>query len=59
LRLDAPTLDLAPFATGPTSPPPRSGATLIDDGARARLLLFGGSDAAGMLGDTWELSVTP
>jgi MYXO-CTERM domain-containing protein len=38
------------------SPPVRSGHALAYDGARGRLLVFGGSGASGFLGDTWTLS---
>ena len=38
------------------SPPTaRSGATLIHDSARQRMLLFGGQNDGGLLGDLWEL----
>jgi Galactose oxidase, central domain len=41
---------------GPTVPPPaRSGAELLPDRARNRVLLFGGKDASGVRGDLWEL----
>jgi len=52
-----PDLALVPFETGSVLPPPRSGATLINDGER-RQLLFGGRNVDGELADIWELSPT-
>lgn len=44
----------AGFAPVPaTGPSPRTGAALAYDEARARLVLFGGSDFNGLMGDTW------
>jgi hypothetical protein len=40
---------------GMDAPPARSGAELIADPARGRLLLFGGWDGSRALGDVWEL----
>jgi hypothetical protein len=40
-----------------TAPAGRSGATLIDDPAGGRVVLFGGRTAKGGLADTWELSL--
>jgi hypothetical protein len=40
-------------------PATRSGATLIDDPTRGRLLLFGGVNGDGALDDLWELSGAP
>ena len=37
----------------------RSGATLIADPARGRLLLFAGQDRDGRLGDLWVLAGAP
>jgi hypothetical protein len=37
-------------------PPPRSGAEVIADPSRGRLLLFGGRDADGAMNDLWELT---
>jgi hypothetical protein len=42
----------APAGAGPSG---RSGAALIGDGARGRLLLFGGRTKDGELGDLWQL----
>ncbi len=53
--LDAQNLTLRPFEFD-AAPPGRSAATLVDDVERARLLLFGGKDASGVLGDLWEFS---
>lgn len=54
------TLDLATMrwqAGAPSGdrPPARSGATLVADVTRGRLLLFGGTDGAGALHDLWQL----
>jgi hypothetical protein len=46
---------LTPFAASP-APPARAGATFIVDAQRDRLLLYGGKNADGVLGDIWELS---
>jgi len=54
-RLDLPTLgwsELAPAGDGPVA---RSGATLIADTERSRLLLFGGKDGSGEFADLWQL----
>jgi len=40
-------------------PAARSGAELIADPERGRLLLFGGRDADGAMHDTWELRLPP
>jgi hypothetical protein len=45
-----------PLEAGGTPPPGRAGAEAIVDAARDRILVFGGRDAGGALGDTWELS---
>jgi hypothetical protein len=52
--LDPAELQMSPMDVLGTSPPERSGATLIDGGPRA--LLFGGQDSEGLLGDTWALA---
>ena len=39
------------------APPGRSGAELVRDAERGRLLLFGGKGADGAFGDLWELSL--
>jgi hypothetical protein len=41
--------------TGEASPPGRSGAELIHDPARSRLLLFGGRNGDGAMADLWAL----
>jgi hypothetical protein len=41
---------------GNGQPPARSGAELIADPTRGRLLLFGGRDADGVMDDLWELT---
>ncbi len=56
--IDPIALTMAPVDAA-SPPPTRSGATLIDDPARARLLLFGGTNQDGLLADLWELSPTP
>ena len=54
--IDPVSLELtAADATGPR-PPARSGATLIGDPTRGRLLLFGGLNDDGALADLWELA---
>ncbi|MEX2548212.1 MAG: hypothetical protein WD830_10550, partial [Chloroflexota bacterium] len=56
--IDPATLALTPFeASG--APSPRSGATVINDALRGRMLLFGGKNADGELADLWELSPLP
>ena len=52
--IDESTLDLQAFNAG-GAPPVRSAATLIADPARHRVLLFGGENEGGLIGDTWEL----
>jgi hypothetical protein len=43
--------NLVPAAARPTA---RAGAAMATDRARGRVVLFGGADATGVLGDTWE-----
>ncbi len=50
--------DLVPFSASGDPPPARSAATLINDAARGRYLLFGGMNADGVLDDLWELGAT-
>ena len=50
--LDPLTLELAAIEANP-GPVGRSGATLIDDSPRARLVLFGGRSADGLVDDLW------
>jgi hypothetical protein len=52
--IDEQTLELRPLS-GSVAPTARSGATLIADGKRHRVLLFGGIGAAGTLADLWQL----
>ena len=49
--------DAAPIepVAGGRAPGGRSGATLISDAERDRVLLFGGRDAGGAFDDTWQL----
>jgi protein phosphatase len=54
--IDAGTLELTPIEAG-LAPTARSGATLIEDPERGRLVLFGGSTDDGLLGDLWELAL--
>lgn len=54
--IDPQNLALGPTEVGP-GPTARAGATLIRDPARSRLLLFGGTNADGALGDLWELGL--
>lgn len=42
---------------GGLPPAPRSGAELIADDARGRLLLFGGRDSGAAFGDLWQLAL--
>jgi hypothetical protein len=39
-----------------TGPPPRSGAELVADAERGRILMFGGKAGASVLADLWELT---
>jgi Galactose oxidase, central domain len=48
--------DAIPLEIGDGGPPGRSGAELVVDAGRDRLLLFGGLGTDGALADTWELS---
>ena len=54
--IDPHTLALAPLEVGP-GPTARAGATLTRDLARNRLLLFGGTNDDGVLGDLWEFGL--
>jgi len=56
LRLDASTMGFVSLTPGGTPPAARSGATLIADPARARLLLFGGLGDE-PFADVWELDI--
>ncbi len=44
---------------GALRPPARSGAELIADPARGRMLLFGGRDGPTAFGDLWQLTLPP
>ena len=46
-------------AVADDSPPGRSGAEMVVDGTRARVLLFGGLGEGGVLADVWELTGDP
>lgn len=48
--------DATPLVVQGALPPGRSGAELIVDERRTRILLFGGLGADGVLADTWELA---
>jgi hypothetical protein len=54
-RVDDESLSLNPLDAG-LGPTARSGATLINDDARSRMLLFGGLNEESALDDLWELS---
>ena len=51
--------DATPLIVDGVVPPGRSGAELILDASRNRILLFGGLGAEGVLADTWELVGDP
>lgn len=51
--------DARPLAVDGVGPPGRSGAELIVDAGRDRILLFGGLGSDGALADTWELAGDP
>lgn len=53
--IEASSLEISQFDQGEVAPSARSGATLITDRARGRVLLFGGVNSDGALGDLWEL----
>ena len=53
--IDATTLAVVEVTADGSWPRARSGATLIDDPAGGRVLLFGGRNADGAMADTWEL----
>jgi len=42
---------------GVAGPSPRSGAELVADPERGRVLLFGGKSGASVFGDLWELTL--
>jgi hypothetical protein len=46
----------APLPVSGSAPPARSGAALIDDAVRDRMLLFGGLGDGSAFADTWSLS---
>jgi hypothetical protein len=59
-RLDLGGLTMTPAEVAPgDGPTGRSGATMVSDEARGRLLLFGGKGQAGELNDLWTLSAAP
>jgi hypothetical protein len=51
--------DATPLVVEGGVPPGRSGAELIVDASRGRILLFGGLGVDGVLADTWELIGDP
>jgi hypothetical protein len=55
--VDATTLAFEALQPEGARPPARSGATLIDDPAGGRVLLFGGRNGRGAFSDTWELTL--
>jgi hypothetical protein len=57
-KIEPVTLELVPVDLG-ANPPARSGAALIVDSLGRRLLLFGGKDGDGFLGDMWEVAAGP
>ncbi|HUK62863.1 MAG TPA: kelch repeat-containing protein, partial [Dongiaceae bacterium] len=64
-RNDAWVLDLAstenwtPLPTAGTLPSARMGGSVTFDDAGRRILMFGGTTGVAVLGDTWELDLTP
>ena len=48
--------DATALSIGATAPAARSGAELVVDRQRARLLLFGGRDGESAFGDAWQLT---
>lgn len=59
-RLDGEALTFSEITTvGKVAPAARSGAALIDDRDRGRLLLFGGKDGDGERDDLWALTGLP
>jgi hypothetical protein len=57
--LDLTTLEMVEAQAPGPAPSARSGATLVADPTRGRLLLFGGKGRDGELGDTWQLTAPP
>jgi hypothetical protein len=57
--LDLETLTWRPATPAGDGPGGRSGATLIADPARSRLVLFGGVGDSGASADVWELAPAP
>lgn len=55
--IDATTLAIELIDAEGAKPPGRSGAMLVDDPARARVVLFGGKTADRSLEDLWDLSL--
>lgn len=48
-----------PVDTGGAAPSARSGAEMVADGSRGRVLLFGGKDGQAAFGDIWRLFQSP
>jgi hypothetical protein len=55
--LEATTLDARSLGTATAGPTPRAGATLVEDPAAERLLLFGGETADGPSDELWEATL--
>lgn len=54
--IDSQTLTLAPVEVG-LGPTARAGSALIRDSVGSRLILFGGTNDDGVIGDLWELGL--
>jgi N-acetylneuraminic acid mutarotase len=54
-HLDVPSLHWTQLTPAGDAPAARSAATLVADAAGSRMLLFGGKNESGELGDLWEL----
>jgi galactose oxidase-like protein len=55
-RLDVPSLGWSQLMPAGDAPAARSAATLVADTQASRVLLFGGKNESGELGDLWELA---
>ncbi len=54
-RLDVASFEWSELSPAGAVPAARSGATMVADAVRSRMLLFGGKDASGEFGDLWQL----
>ena len=54
-RLDVASFEWSELSPAGAGPAARSGATMVADAVRSRVLLFGGKDAYGEFGDLWQL----